>query len=334
MELKSLPAQTIVITGASSGIGLTTARMAAKAGAKLVLAARSEQALRDLTDEINEAGGEAIYIVADVGKQEDVGKIAHSAIERFGGFDTWINNSGVGMFGKLEDTNVEDMRHLFETNFWGVVYGSLEAIKTLKKRGGALINVGSTVSDQVVHLQGIYSTSKHAVKGFTDALRMELEADEYPVAVTLIQPSAINTPFSINAKNVTDKKFTLPPPVYAPETVAEAILHCAETFERNVFVGAGGKSLSAVGYYAPRLMDKIMESDAFINSQKLDEPPLEKDALYQASEYLSERGDYEGHTMESSLYTKASLNPVVTTAALVGIGIGLVALWRASQRNG
>ncbi|MGI8494148.1 MAG: SDR family oxidoreductase, partial [Pyrinomonadaceae bacterium] len=170
-------------------------------------------------------------------------------------------------------------------------------------------------------------------KGFTDALRMELEADEQPVSVTLIQPSAINTPFPINAKNVTDKKFTLPPPVYAPETVAETILHCCETFERNVFVGGGGKSLSALGYYAPRLTDEVMASDAFANSQKLDEPPLEKNALTRPSENLSERGNYEGHTMESSVYTQASLHPATTLAAAAGIGLGLAALWRASQKN-
>lgn len=336
MELKQLSEQTIVITGASSGIGLTTARMAAEKGAQLVLAARSENALRELTDEINRGSGAAIYVVADVGKQEDIVKIAQAAIERFGGFDTWINNAGVGIFGKVEETKIEDMRHLFETNFWGIVYGSLEAVKTLKKRGGALINVGSTVSDRVVHLQGIYSTSKHAVKGFTDALRMELEADGAPVSVTLIQPGAINTPFSINAKNYTDKEFRLPPPVYAPEVVAEAILHCAETSERNVFAGGGGKSLSAMGYYAPRLLDKIMETDAFADSQKMPNPPARprsENGLDRPSENLSERGNYDGHTMETSLYTKASLNPVVTVAAAVGIGAGLALLWRATQKN-
>lgn len=336
MKLKNISEQTIVITGASSGIGLTTARAAAKQGAKLVLAARSGNALHMLADEINKSGGEALYVIADVGKQEDVTRIAEKAVERFGGFDTWINNAGVGIFGKIEDTKTEDMRHLFETNFWGIVYGSLEAVKTLKKSGGALINVGSIVSDRAVHLQGIYSTSKHAVKGFTDSLRMELEADGAPVAVTLIQPSAINTPFSINAKNYTDKEFRLPPPVYAPETVAQAILHCAETFERNVFVGGGGKSLSALGHYAPRLLDKVMETDLFADSQKMPNPPArprEENGLDLPSENLSERGNYDGHTMETSLYTKATLNPTVTVAAAVGIGIGLTLLWRASRKN-
>ncbi len=336
MKLKNLAEQTIVMTGASSGIGLTTARAAAKAGAKLILAARSGNALYMLADEINKSGGEAIYVIGDVGKQEDVRKIAEKAVEKFGGFDTWINNAGIGIFGKIEDTAIEDMRHLFETNFWGIVYGSLEAIKTLKKSGGALINVGSVVSDRAVHLQGIYSTSKHAVKGFTDALRMELEADAAPVSVTLIQPSAINTPFSINAKNYTNREFRLPPPVYAPEAVAEAILHCCETAERNVFVGGGGKSLSALGYYAPRLLDKVMESEAFDEAQKMPNPParpLEENGLDKPSENLQERGNYDGHTMETSFYTKATLNPVVTVAAAVGIGIGLVALLRAARKG-
>lgn len=336
VKLKKLKDQVIVITGASSGIGLTTAHEAAERGARLVLAARSENALRQLTTEIKRNGGEAVYVVADVGKQEDVKAIARKACEAFGGFDTWINNAGVGIFGKLEETPVEDMRRLFETNFWGIVYGSLEAAKHLKRRGnkgGAIINVGSTVSERVVMLQGIYSTSKHAVKGFTDALRMELEADDAPVSVTLIKPAAINTPFSINAKNFTDSGFALPPPVYAPEVVAEAILHCAETPTRDLFAGGGGKGLAALGYFAPGLTDKIMETKLFSDTQKKNQKPRPRGAngLDRPSERLAERGDYEGHTMESSLYTQATMRPVMTGALVVGAGLAAAALWRASQ---
>ena len=180
IKLKNLRDQTIVITGASSGIGLATARMAAQRGAKLVLAARSDVALRKLTDEIRQKGGQAIHFEADVGNPEDVLDIARAAIERYGGFDTWVNNAGIGIYGKLEDAEIEDMRKVFETNFWGLLYGSLEAVKHLKLRGGALINVGSTESERGVPLQGAYAASKHAVKGFTDVLRMELEADGAP----------------------------------------------------------------------------------------------------------------------------------------------------------
>lgn len=333
VKLKKLKNQTIVITGASSGIGLVTARMAARRGARLVLASRSEGALRRLADEINRAGGEAIYVVADVGKQEEVRRIRQEAVRRFGGFDTWINDAGIGIFGKIEETPLEDMRRLFETNFWGVVYGSLEAVQVLKRRGGALINVGSSVGERVVRLQGIYSTSKHAVKGFTDALRMELEADGAPVSVTLIKPGAIDTPFPRNAKNFMEREASLPAPVYAPETVARAILHAAETPERDIIVGAGGKAIAALGQYAPRLADKIMESRSFERQQQEDGPPRKKNALDRPSEDLAERGGYKGHVAETSLYTEASLHPFVTALGVAAVGLGVAALVRSSQKE-
>ena len=335
VQLKKLKEQTIVITGASSGIGLVTARMAAKAGAQLVLAARSEEALRQLTDEIKEAGGEAIYVVADVGREEDVRDIADAAIHRFGGFNTWVNNAGVSIYGKLLKIPVDDLRHLFETNFWGVVYGSLAAARHLRGRGGAIINVGSTLSDRAIPIQGMYSASKHAVKGFTDALRMELEADGAPVSVTLIKPGAIDTPYPHHAKNYMEAEPTVPPPVYAPEVVAEAILHCAEHAERDVFAGGGGKAISMTEKYAPRLTDKVMEW-TMTEMQKSSEPPRprENNGLDHPSGQLQERGGGHAYVSETSLYTKASLHPVLTTAIVLGAGLAIAALWRPIQANG
>jgi short-subunit dehydrogenase len=329
LQLKELSEQTIVITGASSGIGLVTARMAARKGARLVLAARSEEALRRLTDEITEAGGEAIYVVADVSREEDVRKIADRAIERFGGFDTWVNNAGVSVYGELLEITIEDMRQMFDTNFWGLIYGSLAAARHLRERGGALINIGSTVSDRAIPIQGIYSASKHAVKGFTDALRMELEAAGAPVSVTLIKPAAIDTPFPHHARNYLDREPTLPPPVYAPEVVAEAILHSAANPERDLFAGGGGKAFSVSEKFAPRLTDKVMEW-TMDDLQKSDEPPRDPNVsgLYQASGELKERGGHKGHVMETSLYTTASRHPMATAALAAGTGLAIAALLR------
>lgn len=204
MQLKALHDQVMVITGASSGIGLVTARRAAERGAKLVLAARNEQALQTLAAELQRGGTDAVYVVADVGKEADVERIAQRAWERFGGFDTWVNNAAVGIFGPIVEGQIEDYRRLFETNFWGVVYGSLTAVRHLRGRGGALINVGSAVGDRALPNQGLYSASKHAVKGFTDALRAELEAQGVPISVTLIKPGSIDTPFPQHAKNYMD----------------------------------------------------------------------------------------------------------------------------------
>ena len=334
VHLKRLEDQTLVITGATSGIGLTTARMAAERGARLVLAARSEEALRQLTDEVTSMNGEGTYVVADVGKEDDVRKIAQAAEERFGGFDTWINNAGVSIYGKLEDVPVEDMRALFETNLWGVVYGSLEAVRHLKKRGGALINLGSALSDRAILLQGAYSASKHAVKGFTDALRMELELEGAPVSVTLVKPGAIDTPYTRHAKNYMEKAADVPPPVYAPETVARTILHCAERPERDVFVGSGGMSVAKLGRYAPGLMDTIMEK-VFTGQQQKDVPPRprEENGLDGPSGRLEERGGYEGYVNKTSLYTQAALHPALAGATLAGVGLAAVALWRAAQNG-
>lgn len=336
VQLKNLSAQIIVITGASSGIGLVTARMAAKRGARLVLAARSEDALQQLAEEINSSGGEATYVVADVGRSEDVRRISEKAQERFGGFDTWVNNAGVSIYGNLLDVSLEDMQRLFETNFWGVVYGSLVAAERLRTRGGAIINVGSTLSDRAIPVQGIYSASKHAVKGFTDALRMELEAEGAPVSVTLIKPGAIATPYPEHAKNYMEREPTVPPPVYAPEVVAEAILYCAEHPERDVFAGGGGKAISMSGHYAPRVTDKVMEWSMF-DMQKSNEPPTHprhESGLYKASGELKERGDYKVPVFERSIYTKASLHPFVTGAIIAGAGIALAALLIPLQSNG
>jgi short-subunit dehydrogenase len=334
VKLKNLNEQVIVITGASSGIGLTTARMAADRGARLVLASRNEEALEKLTNEINSAGGQAVYVTADVGNEGDVKKIAAEALNKFGGFDTWVNNAGVSVYGKFEDVPIEDMRQVFETNVWGVVYGSLVAAENLKANGGAIINIGSTLSDRAIPLQGIYCASKHAVKGFTDAFRMELAADDAPISVTLVKPAAIDTPYKEHSKNYLGVEAENPPPVYAPETVAEAILHCAENPVRDVFVGGAAKALSVLGEYAPSLTDKYMES-TMLGQTSSGEPaganPFE--SLYAPNDSrLSERGDYDGHVSESSLYTKASLHPVLTGAA-VALGAAGLAYTVYATRN-
>ncbi len=326
MKLKKLKNQIVVITGASSGIGLVTARMAAKAGAKLVLAARSQNALRQLVDEITKAGGQAIAVVADVGVRDDVRAIAQAAVDRFGGFDTWVNDAGVSIYGKVVDTPVGDMRHQFETNYWGVVYGSLEAVAGLKTRGGALINIGSTLSERAAILQGSYSASKHAVKGFTDALRMELALDNAPIAVTLIKPGPIDTPYPLNAKNFMDAEARHPAPAYAPETVARAILRAAQKPTREVFVGGGGRFIAALGILAPPLSDAFMRAVFVPQSKMKQQPPSAKNALDAPSERLRERGNFPGHTRETSAYTFGAFHRTLAGALLLGAGLAFYAL--------
>ncbi|MGV3743506.1 MAG: SDR family oxidoreductase [Burkholderiaceae bacterium] len=339
IRLKKLQDQVIVITGASSGIGLTTARMAARRGAKLVVAARNGDALQALCDELKGFGTEAIHVVADVSREEDVRAIASAAIAQFGGFDTWINNAGVSIFGKLNEVSLQDQRRMFDTNFWGVVQGSLVAVEHLKSRGGSLINLGSELSDVGIPLQGIYAASKHAVKGFTDSLRMELEEAGAPVSVTLIKPAAIDTMYLAHAKNYMEVEPKLPAPIYAPEVVAEAILFAAEQPKRDIFVGSASKFSSAGARYFPQLMDRYMKRFASKQQRTNQRANRQRqDSLYQPGVGLQERFGYDGHVNETSLYTKASLHPKATGFALAGTGLALAAWWqlrqRAAQRSG
>jgi short-subunit dehydrogenase len=270
-SLKPLDQQVIVITGASSGIGLATALDAARAGARVVLAARSNDVLEAIVATLAAQGHEAICVKADVAERGQVDRIAAAAIERFGRIDTWANVAGITIYGRVDEVSEADSRRLFDINFWGMVNGSLAALPHLRRHGGALINVGSEGSELAIPLQGMYSASKHAVKGFTDALRIEVEhADGAPVSITLIEPTAVNTPLPEHARNYLERQPKLPTPQLDPHRVAAAILQAAVTPARDVKVGLMASLDVAMEKLAPALADRI--SVLQMPRQQRDEP--------------------------------------------------------------
>jgi short-subunit dehydrogenase len=338
VQLRNIDEQVMVITGATSGIGLTTARMAAESGARLVLAARNSEALDQLASELRLKGGKVATVAADVGDPADVERIGKTAMERFGRIDTWINNAGISIFGRNEDVPLADMQRLFQTNYWGVVHGSLEAVKHMKSRGGgAIINLGSELSDRAVPLQGLYAASKHAVKAFTEALRMELEKEGAPISITLIKPAAIDTMFAVHAKNYMEKEPALPPPVYAPEIVAKSILYAARHPKRDVFVGGASKAISSAGFSMPRVLDKVMNASMF-KQQQSDAPsaPHRRDALHAPdprTQLRQRQGMEDRHVLEHCPYTAVALRSHKIMPALLGAG-ALFAAWKLARRPG
>lgn len=321
LRLKPLDEQVVVITGADSGIGLATARAAAERGARVVLCSRNEEALERICSELRADGGRAEWYAGDVADDLAMKELAELAVRAFGGIDTWINNAGVSVFGRVEDVPISDARRIFETNYWGVVNGSLAALPHLRS-GGALINIGSVVSDQAIPLQGHYSATKHAVKAFTDALRMELEREGASVSVTLVKPGSTNTPYTQHAGNrLLDGEPEYPPPVYAPEVVADAILEAAEHPVRSITVGAGSRMLGLMGRLSPALSDRYLERTVY-RQQKRRRQRRQDPALFGPTDLVGEvDGDYEGHVMHSSPYTAAAARPGLSAATVVGLGL-------------
>lgn len=293
-KLKKLADQVIVITGASSGIGLATAEAAAAKGAKLVLAARSERTLSDIVGRLTAAGAEAVAAPCDVADRGQVERLAEAALARFGRIDTWVNNAGQGLYGRLDEVSEADSRRLFDVNFWGVVNGSLAALPHLKKNGGALINVGSEVSEAYVPLLGMYTASKHAVKGFTDSLRVEVEdVDRAPVSVTLIQPTAVDTPFPQHSRNYMDREPKLPSSPIDPAKVAEEILDAAVHPTRYKRVGVMAKLNTTVATLAPGIADRMAAKQ--VDKMQYDEPPRHPEGvLHRPSESTGVAGVTHG----------------------------------------
>ncbi len=333
LRLKPLREQVVVITGASSGIGLVTAKHAANAGARVVLAARNEQDLASAVTSIREAGGRAISIVTDVSDPSQVERLGDAAIGEFGTIDTWVNDAGVAIYGRCTEVPLDDMRRQFDVNYWGQVHGMRTAVRLMHDRGGAIINIASAVADRAIPLQGNYSATKYAVKGFTDALRMELEQAGIPISVTLVKPSSVDTPLFEKSRSLIGAEPQPIPPVYAPEVVARVILAAAERPIRDVIAGGMGKVVSLGEKVSPRLTDKYMERSTF-DSQKTDTPLASgADNLYAPVAHDGgERGGFDGHVRKWSAYTATTMHPR-RVAALGVAAAAAVMLARYMRRD-
>lgn len=328
---KPLDQQTVVVTGASSGIGLATARRAARKGAQVVLASRNEEALREICDEINTSGpGRAVWAVADVGNEAQVAHIVDVAVEAFGGFDTWVNNAGVVVFSDLRKLPTEDHQRLFQTNYFGVVFGSLAAVNHMRDRpnGGTIINIASINADVPVPILGAYSATKAAIAAYSEVLRMELREQDIPVAVSVIKPSGIATPISEHGLSHMEDRGKIMPPLYDPEVVAQTILTAAQRPVRNVTVGGTGWLGAIARDIAPNIADRAV---GWLLPRVLStgEPKLPNSNLHSAGQdgqvYLG--GERQG--LRDSPYTRARLHPGVA----VGAAVGLVALFTMARRR-
>lgn len=322
MGTRPVAEQVIVITGASSGIGRATALEAARRGARLVLAARNAHDLEATAAACAEAGAEALAVPTDVTDEAAVEALAERTIQAFGRIDTWVNNAGVTLFGTFLDTPAEDFRQVMEINFMGQIHGAKAALPYLEETDGALVCVGSALSDRGAPLQTGYSATKHALQGWVDGLRLELEEAGSGVRVTLVKPATINTPLYEKARSYLGVQPRSIPPVYPPEPVADAILRAAESDERELYVGRAGQLLAIAERINPRLVDTLLRRRGF--APQLTEKPRTPDSpnnLYASVEHdggtRGEFTDEERHGIRRPLARAAAGIAAAATALTV-----------------
>lgn len=324
---KPIAEQVFVITGASSGNGLAIAEAAAKRGAAVVLAARSSDALAAIAARLDAAGARVAICVADVSNPHDVEKIAEVAVARFSGFDTWVNNAASGTYGTMEQLTLDDHRRVMDVNYFGVLYGSLIAARHFRTRGGTIINLGSVLSEGSMLLQGAYSASKHAVKAATETLRMELESEGAPISLTLIQPAAIHTPFPERARTYLSEPPRLPPVLYDPRLVADAVLFAAEHRRHTLRVGSAGQFISIGRAIAPRLSERLLETFGRSLQVTKRQPgnPDWRDALFEPKSAGSIDGSQQFAVKQRSYLLEAQKHPR-SALVLTGIILALTAV--------
>jgi short-subunit dehydrogenase len=327
-KLKPLHEQVIVITGASSGIGLATAREAARRGASVLLVARNEVALDTIAADLRASGGTVASCPIDVAEDGSADAIAAASIRAFGGFDTWVNCAAVSDYGTLEQIGVAEQRRVMDVNYFGMLRGSLAALAHLRHReSGAIINVGSIVSDRALVLQAPYSAAKAAVRAMTENLRMQVDREGLPVSVTLIKPAGVHTPFPEHARNHMAVPPRIPQVIYAPELVANAILFAAEHPRRQVYVGGYGFLLSLLARLFPRTTDFIMEQTFVASQQSAGQPgdPAARDNLWEPKKDGRVNGSQPAHAQRWSALLEAQKHPVAA-AALTATGLMAAAL--------
>jgi NADP-dependent 3-hydroxy acid dehydrogenase YdfG len=246
----------VVITGASSGIGRATAHRFAEQGATVVLAARRAELLEEAAAECRERGAAALDVPTDVTQQRQVEELARTAVDSFGRIDTWVNNAGVLLFGRFPDIPMQDFEQVLRVNVLGYVYGARAVLPYFRKQGGGvLINNASLAAAAGQPLSTPYVTAKWAVRGFSDALRMDL-IDEPGIQVCTVMPGVIDTPLFQHAANYTGQQIQAPPPVFSPQRVADVIVQLARKPRAEIAVAGPARLVSITHTVAPRLTER------------------------------------------------------------------------------
>jgi short-subunit dehydrogenase len=332
MPAKDTP-EVVVITGASGGVGRATARRFAADGARIGLIARGRRGLEAAAREVEEAGGQALVLPADVSQPDQVEAAATAVEEQLGPIDVWVNNAMVTIYAEFLDIDPDEYRRSTEVTYLGMVWGTRAALKRMVPRNrGSLVQVGSALAYRGIPLQAPYCGAKHACKGFTESVITELLHHKSKVHLSMVQLPGVNTTQFTWGRTKLPKQTTPVPPIYQPEIAADAVHYAAHHRRRQIYVGIP-TVLNILGeFVAPGLLDRYLARSGF-KSQMTDQDlnPQGHDNLFEAVD--EDRGahgpfDDQAHSI-SPQYELAKHRKIV----LAGAGLATAALVTAALRT-
>lgn len=322
-----LPPKTVVITGASAGVGRAVALRFAAENAKLGLIARDEDALRSLAAEIESLGSICAIAVADVSNAEAVRDAAERFEQELGPIDIWVNDAMVTVFSPVHEISADEFHEVTQVTYLGVVHGCMAASYCMRRRGqGHIINIGSALSYRGIPLQAAYCGAKHAIRGFSAALRTELRHDKTGIDVSIVELPAVNTPQFDWARTHMNAQPKPMGTVYQPEVAAEAVFRASQHRPREYWVGFSTLMTIVGNMIAPGILDAILARNAYRGqSTQLALRPDRKDNLYAPVSALHRtHGVFGAGAKVRGVILSGSLMryAIVATGALVFFALG------------
>ncbi len=275
-KIDNKKAEVVVITGSSAGVGRATAHRFARDGARVALLARASKALDGAADEIRAMGGQVLALPVDVSDAGQVEAAAERIEQELGPIDIWINAAMATIFAPVSEITAEEFRRATDVTYLGAVHGTMSALKRMRPRNrGKIVQVGSALAYRAIPLQSAYCGAKFAIRGFTDALRVELMHEESKVSVTMVQLSAFNTPQFQWARTRLPRRPQPVPPIYQPEVAARGIHYAAHHDRRELWVGYPAVKAIIGNGLVPWLADRILAKKGY--SGQMGDEPVPKD---------------------------------------------------------
>jgi NAD(P)-dependent dehydrogenase (short-subunit alcohol dehydrogenase family) len=270
--VSNIDKRTVVITGASAGVGRATAQEFAKLGCNIALIARGEAGLQAAAKDVDAAGGKALALPLDVADAEKVMGAADRIAAAWGKIDVWINCAMVTIFAPVSRISPAEFRRVTEVTYLGQVHGTMAALKHMRSRNrGTIVQVGSALSYRAIPLQSAYCGAKFAIRGFTDALRSELEHDRSRIRLTMVQLPAVNTPQFDWARSRLPYRAQPVPPIFEPEAIAREIVRASVEAPRELWIGRSALKAIVGTMLLPGVGDHILAREGY-SGQMTSEP--------------------------------------------------------------